>query len=77
MTKEQLWKIYSSRNPQFASDGSVKMSAAGLRKLFDQTWEIARIEGFENGCAWQAMNGNKNTKPKEDGLDFFKDIFRV
>jgi len=45
MTKSELWKIYTDKNPAFAGDGQVTLSAAGLRKLFDQTYE----QGFEQG----------------------------
>jgi hypothetical protein len=43
--KSQLWKIYVAKNPSFAGDGNVTMSARGLRKLFDQTWDYAFHEG--------------------------------
>ena len=45
MKKSQLWKIYVAKNPSFAGDGNVTMSARGLRKLFDQTWDLAFYEG--------------------------------
>jgi hypothetical protein len=47
MTKEELWKIYSKKNPSFNGDGNVTMSARGLRKMFDTTWEIAMYDGDE------------------------------
>jgi hypothetical protein len=43
--KSQLWKNYCAKNPSFAGDGNVTMSARGLRKLFDQTWDLAIHEG--------------------------------
>jgi len=43
--KSQLWKIYVAKNPSFAGDGNITMSARGLRKLFDQTWDYAFHEG--------------------------------
>jgi hypothetical protein len=43
--KSQLWKIYVAKNPSFAGDGNITMSARGLRKLFDQTWDFAFHEG--------------------------------
>jgi hypothetical protein len=43
--KSQLWKIYCAKNPSFAGDGNITMSARGLRKLFDQTWDYAFHEG--------------------------------
>ena len=34
-----------AKNPSFAGDGNVTMSARGLRKMFDQTWDLAIHEG--------------------------------
>jgi hypothetical protein len=45
MTKQQLWEIYTTRNPSFIGDAQVTMSATGLKKLFDQTWD----QGFKAG----------------------------
>jgi hypothetical protein len=39
MTRSQLWKIYTDRNPSFAGDGNVTMTARGPRKMFETTWE--------------------------------------
>lgn len=47
MKKSQLWKIYCAKNPSFAGDGNITMSARGLRKMFDQTWDLAFHEGEE------------------------------
>jgi hypothetical protein len=43
--KSQLWKIYVAKNPSFAGEGNVTMSVRGLRKMFDQTWDLAIHEG--------------------------------
>ena len=51
MKKSQLWKIYCAKNPSFAGDGNVTMSARGLRKMFDQTWDLAIHEGEEENEA--------------------------
>ena len=48
MKKSQLWKIYVAKNPSFAGDGNITMSARGLRKLFDQTWDFAFHEGEDD-----------------------------
>ena len=45
MKKSQLWKIYCAKNPAFERDGNVTLSARGLRKMFDQTWDLAIHEG--------------------------------
>lgn len=42
MNKEQLWKLYCDKNPQFADpDKSIRMKSSMVRKLFDQTWDMA------------------------------------
>lgn len=45
MKKSELWKKYAAKNPSFNGDGNITLSARGLRKLFDQTWDIAFFEG--------------------------------
>ena len=45
MTKEELWNVYSNKNPSFSGRGNVTMSAKGLRKLFDTTWDVAMFDG--------------------------------
>lgn len=47
MTRSQLWKIYTKRNPSFEGDGNVTMTARGLRKMFDTTWDTAYFDGEE------------------------------
>jgi len=47
MTKEKLWQIYVEKNPSFNGAGNVTLSAKGLRKLFDTTWDIAYFDGEE------------------------------
>ena len=51
MKKSQLWKIYVAKNPSFAGEGNVTMSVRGLRKMFDQTWDLAIHEGEEENEA--------------------------
>lgn len=46
MTKDQLWKIYTDKNPSFLkAGGQVTMSTEGLKKFFDQAFE----QGYECG----------------------------
>lgn len=45
MTKSELWKRYVERNPSFDVDGNITLSARGLLKMFEQTWDIA----FDSG----------------------------
>ena len=74
MTKRELWNKYVERNPSFDGDGNVTLSARGLRKMFDQTWDIA----FEFG---ETEFGEMNEKPyipkkNVEMPDFFKQIFK-
>ena len=67
MTKKELWKIYSKRNPSFDSEkGNVTLSAVGLRKMFETTWEVAMYDGEEEPISKQPPSGN---------LDALKQIF--
>ena len=66
MTKKELWKIYSKRNPSFDGEGMITLSAAGLRKMFETTWEIAMYDGEEEPISKQPASGN---------LDALKQIF--
>jgi hypothetical protein len=42
MTKSELWLIYVKKNPSFEGRENITMTPKGLKKLFDQTWEIAQ-----------------------------------
>ena len=66
MTKKELWKIYSKRNPSFDGEGMITLSAAGLRKMFETTWEVAMYDGEEEPTSKQPAAGN---------LDALKQIF--
>jgi hypothetical protein len=66
MTKKELWKIYAKRNPSFDGEGNVTLSAAGLRKLFETTWEVAMYDGEEEPTSKQPAHGN---------IDALKQIF--
>lgn len=66
MTKRELWKIYSKRNPSFDSEGMITLSAAGLRKMFETTWDIAFYDGEEEPTSKQPQSGN---------LDALKQMF--
>ncbi len=66
MTKRELWKIYSKRNPSFDGEGMITLSAAGLRKMFETTWEIAMYDGEEEPTSKQPASGN---------IDALKQIF--
>ena len=66
MTKKELWKIYAARNPTFDGEGTVSMTAAGLRKMFDTTWDVAFHDGEDDPIERVSPSGN---------LDALKQIF--
>ena len=51
MTKSELWGIYCRKNPKFAGDGEITLTAKGLRKMFDVTWDTAFYDGEDGPCA--------------------------
>lgn len=68
MTKKELWKIYCKRNPSFDGDGNVTMSAAGLRKMFETTWEIAMYDGEEEPTSKQPASANVDVLKQMFGM---------
>ena len=69
MTQETLWQAYCKRNPSFDSNGEVTMTAAGLKKLYDQTWRFA----YEAGVADEKESGSRLTDG--GGSDLFNQLF--
>ena len=69
MTRSQLWKIYTDRNPSFEGDGNVTMTARGLRKMFETTWDVAYFDGeIESDKSYRRDQPN-------DNVDALKKIF--
>jgi hypothetical protein len=68
MTKKELWKIYTARNPTFDGEGTVTMTADGLRKMFDTTWDVAFHDGEDELIERVPPSGN---------LDALKQIFGI
>ena len=69
MTRSQLWKIYTDRNPSFDGDGNVTMTARGLRKMFETTWDVAYFDGeIESDEPYRRDQRN-------DNVDALKKIF--
>jgi len=70
MTKEELWKVYVNKNPSFNGRGNVTMSAKGLRKLFDTTWDVAMYDGEE-----ESEDEPRSYHSTSTGVDALKSIF--
>jgi hypothetical protein len=68
MEKEELWNIYVSKNPLFLK-GPINFTANGLRKFFDQTYDMGEKNGLEK-------NSKPNNYPnKNDFGDIFGSMF--
>lgn len=50
MTEEALWQFYLQKNPHWQEDGA-QLTAAGLRKLFEQIWEAGYREGHQQSVS--------------------------
>jgi hypothetical protein len=76
MTKQQLWSKYVDKNPSFDGFGTITMSARGLRKLFNQTWDVA----FESGFKQEFEDDEEDEYPEPirqnvDAMNIFDTIF--
>lgn len=71
MTKKELWRIYVMRNPSFEGDGNVTMSARGLKKLFDTTWDTAYWDGEEE----PVEKTSQNFQPRSASINDLMSIF--
>ena len=67
MRREELWSELVNKHPSFGREGQVTLGAAGLRRLFDLTWNKAEDHGFEVG---------RYASRSTEGIpEFFKEVF--
>ena len=71
MTKNELWRIYVKKNPSFEGEGNVTMSAKGLRKLFDTTWDTAYYDGEDEPVEKIGQNFQQGSASVNDILSMF------
>jgi hypothetical protein len=76
MSKQELWSKYVERNPSFNGLGTITMSARGLRKLFNQTWDVA----FESGLKQEFEDDDEDEYPEPikhspEAMNIFNTIF--
>lgn len=62
MSRDELWRKFAERNPSFNGEGSVTLSASGLRKLFRQTWDFA----YEAGATGEEESYEGSQEPSGD-----------
>ena len=79
MSEDELWEAYSTRNPSFDGNEAVTMGAAGLRKLFRQTWSIAYDSGYRRGlreATERAKSDDFRSSTYNEAFNIFKGIFK-
>lgn len=69
MDKEELWKIYTAKNPGFLTKGFF-FTPEYLKKFFDQTYDVGYTEGCDIGIYPTNPKGNEDP-------EVVKDIFRM
>jgi hypothetical protein len=78
LTRDELWAIYTTKNPSMAGadDMRITLTARGLRKIFNITWEQAQDAGFANGQAWEKNQAKmRGAKEPAADIDVFKEMF--
>lgn len=74
MNKEELWNAYKAKNPNFGENVQITLTGAGIKKLFDQTWDKAESHGFTNGREYESrLNGSNSNNPF--GEEIFNQMF--
>lgn len=68
MKHDELWKTYTDRNPQFLGTEPVTMSPAGIKKLFDQTYQQGYEQGKKTAEALAALARKGNPPPSHGSL---------
>ena len=68
MTKDELWAVFVRKNPALLSS-NVSFSAAGIRKFFDRTFDIALESGEFDTIEAEASN---TPHPSDSSPDFLK-----
>lgn len=77
MKKSELWSKYIEKNPSFDGFGTITMSARGLRKLFNQTWDVAFESGFRQEFEDDAEEDEypEPIKHSPEAMNIFDTIF--
>lgn len=76
MKKQKLWDIYVKKNPRFNEpDAVISLTARGLKKMFDQTWDIAEASAYQD---YDDDDLDTQRQPKYDDLqavNYLKEMF--
>ena len=78
MTKKELWRVYADKNPSFDGKDKITLSASGLRKLFNQTWDIAFYDGEPEEDERDVYTSTKKSDHDYSAtLDDLKNLFKM
>lgn len=69
MSKDELWRIYVEKNPHWLTSGAV-MTPDGIRKFFDQTFDLGHKLGLANGKAMAQQEGGDSLYERIFGRKF-------
>lgn len=67
MTFKQLWEMYTAGNPHWLTEGA-NLTADGVRKLVERTYNAGHAQGVENGKAAEAMRREESAAKSRDLL---------
>jgi len=74
MKKEELWRHFIAKNPHWKSE-NVTLTPAGLKKLFETTYDQAHRQGVENGAAIADRLNRESGGRKKNNKSKVGDIF--
>lgn len=58
LSRDELWDLYTRKNPHWLTEGAT-FTPAGVRKLFEQTFDLGHRLGMENGKALAETGNNR------------------
>jgi hypothetical protein len=67
MTKSEVWSAFVAKNPQWLTEGA-RLTPAGIRKVFEETWRLAHDQGVANGRALEGEENRGRAWSVEDAL---------
>lgn len=71
MTKQELWDAYVAKNPKFADESAdITLTARGLKKLFEQTYDHGYEHGKTVGSALAKLKGLSSGPPTSSSDPF-------
>ena len=76
MTKDRLWAIFVEKNPKWEAEGA-NLTADGLKKLFDTTFDQGHNLGVKNGKALASRSADNHSNKYGNSSSILKDMFNL